>query len=326
MPSAAIASDTLRQDEPALDARALRRCLGQFATGVTVMTAQHGDQRAGVTANSFTSLSLDPPLILWCIGRSSRSFALFQQADHFAVNILAADQVGVSQVFASAAADKFARIPWRPGGGGAPVIDGVVASLECRTEARHDGGDHVIIIGRVERFAQSERPVLLFAQGRYGVASDHPGVKPALPVSAGESASRPQDWTLISLLWYAHHLTVERFMELGPGEDMTIPRIRVLAGLYERPHQDLQQLARRTYLGQRDAEDAAAELAELGYVHRAADGTWSLTPRGRARKDDLRRKADAFEANRLLAGIAPADVACGRGFLEQLVTRHDTRA
>src|SRR5262245_40101805 len=167
----------MSQVDPASDARSFRRCLGAFATGVTVITAQSGDQRAGVTATSFSSVSLDPPLILWSVSRSARSFPVFRDATHFAVNILAASQVEVSQCFASPEPDRFAGMRWRPGVGGAPLLEGVVAHLECSTEAQYDGGDHLIIVGRVRNFLQFEGAGLLFAEGRYGIAEDHPNAR-----------------------------------------------------------------------------------------------------------------------------------------------------
>src|SRR5262245_25032196 len=102
-----------------------------FATGVTVITAQSGDRLVGLTANSFSSVSLDPPLVLWSIKRTARSFAVFRDATHFAVNILAADQIALSQCFSSAESDRFAGTQWRAGADGAPLLEGVVAHFEC---------------------------------------------------------------------------------------------------------------------------------------------------------------------------------------------------
>jgi 4-hydroxyphenylacetate 3-hydroxylase, reductase component len=163
-----------RELETVHDPRELRRCLGQYATGVAVITAANGEKRFGITSNSFTSLSLDPPLILWSIARTSRSFEFFRNAAHFAVNILAADQIDISRVFSSKTTDKFEGVRWKPGKNGSPVLDGIVASLECRQECLYEGGDHLIIVGRVEHFSVSAGDSLLFAQGRYRAAIDHP--------------------------------------------------------------------------------------------------------------------------------------------------------
>jgi len=161
-------------ESPSVDARALRRCLGQFGTGVTVITARVGAERVGVTANSFSSMSLDPPLVLWSIKRTSRSFEAFQAAEHFAVNILSSEQVAIAQAFSGSAADKFSGVDWTAGKTGAPVILGTIATIECRVQLRHDGGDHVVLIGYADDFRQSHGEALLFCQGRYAVAIDHP--------------------------------------------------------------------------------------------------------------------------------------------------------
>lgn len=166
----------IEHGEPHADARAFRRCLGQFATGVAVMTAQHDGQLAGIVVNSFASLSLDPPLILWSIRRESASLPLFCQAGRFAVNVLSADQLAVSNRFAAARNDKFSGIAWTPGRHGAPLLAGCLAHLECLIEQTLDGGDHLLIVGRVKRYARFGGEPLLFAQGHYAVAQEHPAL------------------------------------------------------------------------------------------------------------------------------------------------------
>jgi flavin reductase (DIM6/NTAB) family NADH-FMN oxidoreductase RutF len=156
-----------------LDTREFRRALGTFATGVTVITTIRADgEPVGLTANSFNSVSLDPPLVLWSLALRSPSLNVFEQASHFAVNVLAADQVHVSQRFASPVPDKFADVGWRRGLAQLPVLDGVVARLECANTVRHLSGDHVIFIGQVERFAYEAKPPLLYCHGRYMCAQE----------------------------------------------------------------------------------------------------------------------------------------------------------
>jgi flavin reductase (DIM6/NTAB) family NADH-FMN oxidoreductase RutF len=151
------------------DQRALRDALGQFATGVTIITActPHGE-RVGLTANSFSSVSLDPPLVLWSLSLYSPSLAAFQHSSHFAVHVLAAQQEALSQRFATSGIDRFKGLDAAEGLGGAPLIDGCVARFECRNEVRHAGGDHMIFVGRVERFDHFGGEPLLFHGGRYG--------------------------------------------------------------------------------------------------------------------------------------------------------------
>lgn len=161
-----------------LDSRALRACLGSFATGVTVVTAASGDELVGVTANSFSSLSLDPPLILWSLRKQSASYPCFRDASHFAINILADDQVHLASRFATAGDNKFSSIRWRRGLGGAPVLPDTVATIECRRYRIDDGGDHVILIGQVEAFAAGESAPLAFVRGRFSVTAMHPTAHP----------------------------------------------------------------------------------------------------------------------------------------------------
>jgi len=155
-------------DLPSVDPDELRRCLGSFVTGVTVMTALDEDGNlVGMTANSFTSLSLDPPLIVWSLRLSSRSFNTYQSAARFTVNILAEDQVDISNRFASSGVDRFEGVAYTPGLGGVPLINGCVSYLECSLEASYPGGDHVLFIGRVERIHTHEGRPLAYGSGGY---------------------------------------------------------------------------------------------------------------------------------------------------------------
>lgn len=150
------------------DPLALRGALGRYATGVTITTCRAPDGHpVGLTVNSFNALSLEPPLVLWSLRTSSPSMAAFRQSGHFAVNVLAADQVALSRRFASPVPDRFAAGHWRDGHGGAPVLEGCCATLECATEAELPMGDHVLFIGRVVALTQHEHPPLLYQSGQY---------------------------------------------------------------------------------------------------------------------------------------------------------------
>jgi len=164
---------------PLDDRRAFRRCLGQYPTGVTVITARHGDEVVGMTVNSFASVSLEPPLILWSIRRESRSVVAYRNADHFAVNILAHDQVQVSQWFGMGHPESFELVLWETGLGGAPLIHGSVAQLECQRVSVQEAGDHLILIGEVQRYARFDAKPLTFSNGEYaitqGLSREPPG-------------------------------------------------------------------------------------------------------------------------------------------------------
>lgn len=155
---------------PALgfDSTTFRRTLGMFATGITVITAQARDgSLIGLTVNSFNSVSLDPPLIVWSLANSSTVREVLEGCEYYAVNVLAEDQEALSNLFASKAADRFAGVEWEPGLGGAPLLAGCCAAFEVRNTVRYPGGDHVIFIGQVERCDRSEREPLVFFNGRY---------------------------------------------------------------------------------------------------------------------------------------------------------------
>ena len=161
-------------DTGPLMSQALRAALGRFATGVTIITCLDGRGEAvGLTANSFASLSLDPPLVLWSLRKASGSRPAFEAARHFAINVLAETQVDLSRRFASAAVpDKFAEGAWAPGLGGVPVLAGCAAVFECQAEACHDIGDHLLFIGRVHRLADVAVPPLLFQGGHYRLVGE----------------------------------------------------------------------------------------------------------------------------------------------------------
>jgi flavin reductase (DIM6/NTAB) family NADH-FMN oxidoreductase RutF len=150
------------------DPKALRNAFGAFATGVTVITTRQPDGTPrGFTANSFTSVSLDPPLLLVCLAKTAHSADTFANAPHFAVNILAEDQKSVSGLFASRAPDKFDQCVWTPGPADLPLIDGALAQFTCASHQIIDAGDHLILIGRVDHFTTAEGQPLGYFRGNY---------------------------------------------------------------------------------------------------------------------------------------------------------------
>ena len=152
----------------AIEARALRDAFGAFLTGVTVVTT-HDDTGSpiGFTANSFTSVSLDPPLLLVCLARTSRNFETLTKAPGFAVNILSETQKDVSNTFARPVEDRFSAVEWRKGPHGSPVFADVAAWFDCASDSIVDGGDHVILIGRIEAFENGKANGLGYVRGSY---------------------------------------------------------------------------------------------------------------------------------------------------------------
>lgn len=147
--------------------RAFRDALGRFATGVCVITTQGPEGPMGFTANSFTSLSLDPPLVLWSPARASSRFAVFAAAQDFAIHVLAEGQGELMRRFVRGGTG-FEGLPAAETPEGVPVIGGALARFDCRRHATHDGGDHLIVVGLVRRFALAEGAPLVFSAGRTG--------------------------------------------------------------------------------------------------------------------------------------------------------------
>jgi flavin reductase (DIM6/NTAB) family NADH-FMN oxidoreductase RutF len=153
----------------AFDERQLRDALAQFATGVTIVCARAPENRyVGFTANSFNSVSLAPPLILWSLSHGSASLAAFEAAERYAVNVLSTGQVELARRFSRPHADRFENVAFRLGWSDAPLIEGCVAWLECRHHARHRTGDHVLFIGEIVTVERARGRGLVFQHGRYG--------------------------------------------------------------------------------------------------------------------------------------------------------------
>lgn len=151
------------------DKIALRQALGAFATGVTIVTAIASEtgEPVGFTANSFASVSLDPPLLLVCLAHTAASYRTFREAGSFAVNVLAADQEKTAMLFATRGADKFRSTAWHPGQMGAPLIEGCLARFDCAMHQRVTAGDHDILMGRVIGFSRHEGEALLYHGGAF---------------------------------------------------------------------------------------------------------------------------------------------------------------
>jgi len=162
-----------RPAQRAFTARQFRDALAQFATGVTIIAVRRRDGRyVGFTANSFNSVSLAPPLVVWSLNRDAESLAAFQSAQRYAINVLAHDQVELARRFSRPHVDRFSGVAYRLGVADAPLIDGCIAWFECRHHAKHRAGDHVLFLGEVETCERRTGIGLVFHHGRYG--STHP--------------------------------------------------------------------------------------------------------------------------------------------------------
>ncbi|WP_187430339.1 putative flavin reductase [Roseobacter fucihabitans] len=196
-----------------IDPRALRNAFGTFMTGVTVVTALDGEGApVGFTANSFTSVSLDPPLILVCLANTSQNYATLVNAPGFAVNILSQTQIDISNRFARPVEDRFASVDWRRGPQGSPILEGVSAWFDCAMHRTIEAGDHVILIGKVVAFDQTASPGLGYARGAY--------VTPAL---AADALSHSTGLIVSTLIERDGHVLL---VDDGQG-GMALPEMRV---------------------------------------------------------------------------------------------------
>lgn len=262
-----------------IDPRELRSALGSFTTGVTIVTTRDAEGNdIGLTANSFNSVSLDPPLVLWSLAKSSLSLKAFVEAKYFAVHILAADQQALSDLFAKRGADKFAGLELKRGHGDVPLLDGCSARFECETAFRYDGGDHEIFVGKVITFEHFSRPPLVFLGGKYAVALQKPvGKTPVAEVETGAAISHDSLRYLIS---NAHFLLEHKAQPFMHSHQLNPAQIYALSLLGEQSPQTEQDLnSTMGFSGQRLSAVDVASLTERGYL-RNANGNLELTDEG----------------------------------------------
>ena len=302
----------------AIDPGEFRAALGTFATGVTIVTAAAaGKGDAGVTANSFNSVSLEPPMVLWSLARKSTSLPVFAAASHFAVHILAADQEDLSNRFAQGrSADKFAGLELGRGAGGAPLLAGTAALFECRTAYRYDGGDHVIFVGEVERFERCERPPLLFHSGRYALAARR--AADLVQASEPRSADAFAEGFLGDLLGRAQHQAYARIRpaleRLGLGLDEHFA-LGALGTAGPATANEIDRLIGHS--GYRFDAAAQGALVERGLA-RTCDGRFELTEPGRSKFLEAAAAAKAIEDD-MLELLDPSEADLLRHLLKRVV-------
>lgn len=305
---------------PSADPDGFRRALGEFATGVTVVATRVGGIDYGLTSNSFSSVSLDPPLVLWSLRRASQSFAAFGACTHFAVNVLAADQIALSQRFAKSGPDKFAGVDCSPGIGEAPVIADVAASFECRLSGTLDGGDHVILLGHVERYRRHDRQPLLFAKGRYAVAADHPDTRVLGPADAADAPPGSEE-DLLSLLMVRAYGAIATRLEAArrsAGLGLSLMQARLLKAAHTHSNRTLEELLPELFLDFNASRHVLESVVDLGLLVVGPDGRLVLTTAGEARIRAIVEHTRANEAV-LFGSISRADLETTQRVLRRIV-------
>ncbi|MCX2525362.1 flavin reductase [Larsenimonas rhizosphaerae] len=300
------------------DTRDFRSALGKFATGVTVITARDGDDDHGVTASSFNSVSMDPPLILWSIDKGAYSLDAYRHAEHFVVNVLGNEQVDISNRFARRGEDKFAGIAIDKGLGDVARVTGAAAHFECRTWAVYEGGDHLIIVGEVLRYAyRNEGSALVFHNGRYAVPEPHP-----LMLDVGETPA--MDGRLGRHLLYLMRQALAayrgdfypRLASLGVNDN----EWRVLTLLADSGPLAADVLARRVTQPLVELEDTLAALSERGLLSMDAARGVCLTDAGQSLALRLLTMADDYE-RRLFESLAENEADALKSGLGRVIER-----
>lgn len=301
------------------DAREFRSALGKFATGVTIVTTSAEDgSPVGVTANSFNSVSLDPPMVLWSLSRASRSLAAFTQGGEFAVHVLSAHQEDLSARFASKTEDKFGGIAFERSPGGAPLLPGCVARFCCSTAYQYEAGDHIIFVGEVKDYEHDAGPPLLFHGGRYVEARERHGVSDVSGIDL-ETGRVTEDFLLL-LLARAHHQAsrpvTQAMAEAGmnEAEHLTLALLSINGAL------TLQALrARLEVTGNAPTAETIAGLRQRGWAKDAPDGApIELTDKGRERFLFVLARTKAQD-DEVLSHFSPAEMAEGRRFLRKII-------
>ncbi len=284
--------------QQAFDSASFRQALGAFTTGVTIVTTvDAAGADVGVTANSFNSVSLAPPMVLWSLGRNSTNIAAFLAAKHFAVHILASDQHELATRFAQKNIDRFAGLELARGADRIALLGGCTARFECKTAFQYEGGDHVIFVGEVLNFEHCEREPLIFKRGRFGMAigKTHAGRKPG--AAETPDGAFAEDF-LIYLLGRAYFQLLGRIRPEITRRRLDDAHYMALSLLGVRDGRTVTELdALLSYSGTRVTASVADDLVALGYVglDRESDGPARLLlrPDGRRALVELLAVAEA---------------------------------
>ena len=304
------------------DAKDFRRALSQFPTGVTVITTldANGDP-VGVTASSFNSVSIDPCLVLWSIDKGAHSLSAFENAEHFAVNVLGRDQVSTSNNFASRGEDKFANADYTAGLGGAPVLADCAAQFECKTWAVYEGGDHLILVGEVKEYRYNDGiEPLVFARGSYAVSAQHPEmVKRDVPEAAAEG-DFVGDYLLYLLRESYQRFSSDLYPKLKQECDVTPEEWRILARMINAPASkiaDLEPIVMQPAVALRGTADFMVEKGLVNYLD--AD-TLQITEKGSEVAAEMQKLATS-EEDALLAQLSPEQSAVLKDSLKALIAK-----
>lgn len=312
--------------QASFDPQAFRAALGTFTTGVTIITTRTADGApVGITANSFNSVSLNPPLVLWSLAKTARSLPVFEEGLHWNVHVLSAGQEALSGSFATQGSDKFAGLALDPGISTAPLLPGCTARFQCRTAFRYDGGDHVIFVGEVLAYDRSELPPLVYQAGQYAIAARKPRQEVRLGATPPPECSYTED-LLGYLLGRAHYQMLHALRQLLASHALDEPAFFILSTLSVRDRLSLDEL--NAIIGYTGFVVTVAQLDALEaqrFIAREDDGDmlrFVLTADGR--EASLRQIAHAKAVEEDLADtLGAGDVMALKLLLKRLIASTD---
>jgi 4-hydroxyphenylacetate 3-hydroxylase, reductase component len=316
-------TNIIEEGDPSVDHKAFRRCLAQFGTGVAIVTTVWNNKPVGITINSFSSVSLDPPLILWSIARSSANFNAFTQTEHFAINFLSMEQMELAQRFASSVDDKFVLTEWENGTDGLPILKGAIGILECSIRYNYNGGDHAIIVGQATRYIRRPGSALLYVQGRFAIAENHPDLPLPYELKSPPVSDRripDEEAAFSTMLFHAYRTMSNGFAQHRAAEKLTFGQSWILFSLAHNNDYTIASLADELFMTRHAARDAVDELTRNGLVAVDKEGGLSITEKGIQRRDAVRNRLMQYEAS-LLEHLSTKEVESIKKMLRQLISQ-----
>ncbi|MBV0934372.1 flavin reductase family protein [Marinobacterium weihaiense] len=305
------------------DSKAFRSALGTFTTGVTIITATAADgTKVGMTANSFNSVSLDPPLVLWSLAKTANSLPVFTEAKHWNVHVLSVEQEPLSGRFASRGEDKFAGLDLDDGLTEAPLLPNCTARFQCRTAFMHDGGDHIIFIGEVLGFDQTDLPPLVFQSGQYALTARKPREEVRLAKSEPPPECSYTEDLLGYLLGRAHFQMVNRLQTLLDQQQLEQAQFFILSVLCIRDRLTLAGINEYIAYTGYTVDQADMEVLIRGGHVVIEEGRFRLTADGRDASLHQIAQAKAIEEE-LVEALGPGDAMALKLLLKRLIERTD---
>lgn len=306
------------------DNQAFRQALGSFTTGVTIITATAPDGTpVGLTANSFNSVSLDPPLVLWSLAKTSLSVEAFSEAAHWNVHVLSQHQQDLSNTFASRGEDKFSGIDLEDGISNAPLIPACSARFQCRNTVTHDGGDHLIFIGEVVDFDQQALPPLVFQQGQYAMTARKPWEEVALSAEPAAPECSYNEDLLGYLLGRSHFQMLYRMRKVLDEQALEDSHFFALSVMNIQDTLTIEQLnTHLDYTGHSIGNADVEFLVAQGLIKLLGDDTYQLTAAGRETSLHHIAQAKAIEEE-LIAELGSGDVMALKLMLKRLIHKTD---